>query len=452
MQTLTATYRIVTPLFLGGANPNDHAKLREPSIKAALRFWWRTNELPSSTRGFWSQLTSIEALAHLGPRAFAETDGEAVNTALFVLAKEEPPPDLRLTAFRFVGPKSPEEKDALLRAAIPSLVGKAAADGPRRKKGGVMKPAETRTWRCKALTGIWTGDADGRAERLITTGLLGSIRWWIEVVVRGLGGGACDPSQTKCQDRKHCAVCELFGCTGWARKFRFDVVAAGGEIQEEQIKAGDPFALRFTPLRPVREEEWALLDLTLRLIADYGAIGGKTVLKPSDETSRKDRPNHKDYGLFEVEHRPNFDAVSSGRLRAHAGSGPWRRVDDGELAWASAQQLWVVNGRYLARQNTNGSTFNRVLGRKEPKNQGQTLRNSPSPADKWLAGRQRESKKVFSFKNPPRTFGFVKPGVVTFDDMRSRLKGAWPALKHEDLIEGPAVLERLLGSGTAGTP
>jgi CRISPR-associated protein Cmr1 len=41
MEKLEATFRVVTPLFLGGADPRDHAELREPSIKAALRFWWR---------------------------------------------------------------------------------------------------------------------------------------------------------------------------------------------------------------------------------------------------------------------------------------------------------------------------------------------------------------------------------------------------------------------------
>ena len=64
---------------------------------------------------------TIEALAHLGPRAFGEISGEVVNTALFVLARSEPSPDHRLTAFRLVGPKSPEEKDALLREAIAAL-------------------------------------------------------------------------------------------------------------------------------------------------------------------------------------------------------------------------------------------------------------------------------------------------------------------------------------------
>ena len=64
-------------------------------------------------------------------------------------------------------------------------------------------------------------------------------------------------------------------------------------------------------------------------------------------------------------------------------------MDDGELMLASAQQFWVVRDRYLARRNNNGSTFNQVLDRKEPKNQGQSLRNGASPADKWLAARRQ---------------------------------------------------------------
>ncbi|MEW6380404.1 MAG: type III-B CRISPR module RAMP protein Cmr1 [bacterium] len=68
------------------------------------------------------------------------------------------------------------------------------------------------TYRLRALTDLWTGDLNGKSDRLITTGLLGSIRWWLEVLVRGLNGNACDPTDTKCEDRNHCVVCELFGC------------------------------------------------------------------------------------------------------------------------------------------------------------------------------------------------------------------------------------------------
>src|SRR5690554_3640419 len=38
---LTATFEVVTPLFLGGADPACTVELRPASIKGALRFWWR---------------------------------------------------------------------------------------------------------------------------------------------------------------------------------------------------------------------------------------------------------------------------------------------------------------------------------------------------------------------------------------------------------------------------
>jgi len=41
MDEIKATFRIVTPMFLGGAEPNKCAELRTQSIKGALRFWYR---------------------------------------------------------------------------------------------------------------------------------------------------------------------------------------------------------------------------------------------------------------------------------------------------------------------------------------------------------------------------------------------------------------------------
>jgi hypothetical protein len=54
---------------------------------------------------------------------------------------------------------------------------------------------DSHQYELKALTPIWTGDANRQGDRLITTGLLGSIRWWFEVLVLGLGGSACDPTR-----------------------------------------------------------------------------------------------------------------------------------------------------------------------------------------------------------------------------------------------------------------
>lgn len=337
-----------------------------------------------------------------------------------------------------------------------------------------MTPLSSREWVLKARTPIWTGDAGRNGERTVTTGLLGSLRWWFEVLVRGLGGSACDPAESdgRCPDKndKHCVVCELFGCTGRARKFRFDVLDEAGKVKRDQIKKDETFRFRFTPLRPIRDEEWALLDLTLRLIGDYGAIGGKTVLKPSNETNRSDQPHHQDYGLIAIEQRPDDWPVKKEALQRYLVSG-WRSVNHGDSGWASVENFWCVGARFLTRENSTRSSFNNILGRDQrktcadcgkvhnpPAKCPQTRkhprrysdRNPASQLEEWLAGGRAESKKVFSFKDPPRTFGFVKPGLLTLDQMRERLNGAWQDLKNEEFLTGSNILDRLLAEAKGG--
>ncbi len=132
----------------------------------------------------------------------------------------------------------------------------------------------------KPLTPIWTGDVNRKCKTLRETGVLGSLRWWYEVLIRGLGGSACDPtSDAKCPDKNgnRCDACELFGCTGWSRKFRLEV-----EKQDSEI------TLNFIELRKMKNIEWGLLNKTLQIIADFGAIGGKIA--------------ESKYGLVKIEH------------------------------------------------------------------------------------------------------------------------------------------------------
>jgi len=82
--------------------------------------------------------------------------------------------------------------------------------------------------RLRTLTPLWTGGVNGECTKLRETSILGSLRWWFEAIVRGFGGYACDPtSNVKCEyngDLKDiCAACELFGTTGWARRFRLRI-------------------------------------------------------------------------------------------------------------------------------------------------------------------------------------------------------------------------------------
>lgn len=331
-------------------------------------------------------------------------------------------------------------------------------------------------WRCRAITPIWTGDTDRKGDRLIPSGLLGSVRWWFEVLVRGMGGSACDPTDpdSRCPDKQghRCVVCEIFGCTGWARKLQFKIVDGNGLQVQAAIVKDQEFIFHFTPLQTIRDEEWALLDLTLGLIADYGAIGGRTVFKPSDEEHRENMLQHRDYGLIEIMSRPDIK-VEEGQLRSYVKQSHWRNVDHGDYDWASLDNFWCVNGKHLARQNKDNSNFNRVVGRDErktckscggvhdppnkcPKNKRYPHRHSEDLISKnrtnqWIAGDKRESKKVFSFKHLQRTFGFVKPEVIDFNEMKERLSEAWPDLRDDEFCQGSDMLKSLIRS-SGGAP
>jgi len=87
----------------------------------------------------------------------------------------------------------------------------------------------------ETLTPLWTGDAWRKCDQLKLTGILGSLRWWFEALVRGMGYKACDSTGDKCQveiknpedvlniQEKICPVCYLFGTTGWKSRFSVSV-------------------------------------------------------------------------------------------------------------------------------------------------------------------------------------------------------------------------------------
>lgn len=98
----------------------------------------------------------------------------------------------------------------------------------------------------RTLTPLWTGGVQGKVDRIHESGILGSLRWWYEVMVRGLGGEACDPSKGECaydeqkyrkssasneyqrlRDAGLCDVCQVFGATGWRRRFRLMITEDG---------------------------------------------------------------------------------------------------------------------------------------------------------------------------------------------------------------------------------
>ena len=190
-------------------------------------------------------------------------------------------------------------------------------------------------------TPLWTGGLSHVPSpskgpvmnRVRTTGLLGSLRWWYEAVVRALGGWACDPTQHTCLlDRQRfremqaaprhqrlraaglCDVCRDFGATGWRRAF--DLIApptmrparnVPRQIQARDPACGDRRPRWYLPgpghqgtlvlhLRPRGSEAHAPLErlaLVLHIVARHAALGAKTGLG---------------YGRFRLESPPPPDA------------------------------------------------------------------------------------------------------------------------------------------------
>ena len=158
----------------------------------------------------------------------------------------------------------------------------------------------------KTLTPIWTGGVEtGKMDRIHETGIIGSLRWWYEAIVRGLGGSACDPTEHSCiydpekPNNGLCDVCQVFGATGWRRRFRLVVketqmqsqpvthpVKADRSYQDRRGKTKIPtwyfqnpprsgnFSIELQSLDP--QFSVRLLQGLIQLAVDWTALGART--------------------------------------------------------------------------------------------------------------------------------------------------------------------------------
>ena len=148
----------------------------------------------------------------------------------------------------------------------------------------------------RTLTPLWTGGVDGTMDRIHETGIIGSLRWWYEAIMRGLGGWACDPSKHECPDKdgKFCDVCAVFGSTRLQRMFRLEGPRWRNKAPQSRLTVkvngnrgwylGRGFLgaddWQFISLRRVwgwdEDDLWQTILLTLRLIEHQGGLGPKT--------------------------------------------------------------------------------------------------------------------------------------------------------------------------------
>ena len=155
--------------------------------------------------------------------------------------------------------------------------------------------------RIKTLTPLWTGGINTDCDCLHETGIIGSLRWWHEAVVRGMGYYACDPSTHSCSDKytnKICSTCLIYGSTGYKKAFRFEIDNVKNESQKDCLKVyvnankgwflkhgimtEDVVGRFLILLRPnvipdlSNAEVKQMILLTLRLASNWGGLGART--------------------------------------------------------------------------------------------------------------------------------------------------------------------------------
>lgn len=293
----------------------------------------------------------------------------------------------------------------------------------------------------KTLTPLWTGGVDGTSDRVHETGIIGSLRWWYETIVRGLGGWSCDPTDDGCcpdKDGRRCAACELFGCTSWQRKFKFQILNEQGSLSNIKIDPRDGLAAntvmmwQFIELRPMVDEEKWLLNQAIRIASNHGAIGGRTPRKPQGN-----KLVGGDYGLFEIIEYDEYVEMGKNYIKSWLSHEQYRKVN--HPRWPDLRWFFFVSGECLWRKQINALTGLSEDGKSEIAN---------GPVEKALRGKRSRggkggaSKKIFSFETESvrRLWGYA-PNADVRDQVIERLQEL--GIEKNNIKTGEEVLNEL---------
>jgi len=337
-------------------------------------------------------------------------------------------------------------------------------------------------FRLKALTPVWTGGVDGKNDKLHVTGIKGSIRWWYEVLIRGLGCYACDPTANgHCElepkelnrdkplseqvKEQICPACYMFGCTGWSGKFILRLMESETNKPIQFLSSREiAFKLHFLEQKKIDPEGKLLFEMTLKLIVDYGAVGGKTTFKPSEVKYKNTKLHHRDFGLIERGDNSNLRTERLFREDIHKYLEPFKENakannKENDAEWPNLKNFWFVKGDYIKR-NEHNQIVNRCISEGVYDNPdsfriflgGFIKREKESREDLPFPACDSSSKKIFSFhgidpenknlviKGIRRCFGYVKENEL--DKVIELIEKTSVSLKGE-IKRGTEVLNEL---------
>jgi len=289
--------------------------------------------------------------------------------------------------------------------------------------------------RLRTITPIWTGDAERQNTRLRETGIIGSLRWWYEALIRGLGGYACDPTSDKrCQldqrkfvkaidagkdaehalDEQICPACKLFGCTGWEKKVKITIDHS--KIEDVNVGFEGKLSIKFVEIKRLTDEEKWLLDKTLYLINKYGTIGARCTLKPSD------KPYYRDYGIVRAEGKPDVGEPEYHFSKEQLKNRLARQREKFEKQGCTMPSEWP-DLRYFIFAPDGGL-------------ESDEYREIQVLDTEFLRGEKGKANKFASFKLKKRFWGYTKADEYMFNRVCKELKKRGLKLKYgKEVIE-----------------
>ncbi|MEW6002889.1 MAG: hypothetical protein AB1638_09625 [Nitrospirota bacterium] len=189
--------------------------------------------------------------------------------------------------------------------------------------------------------------------------------------------------------QKICPACQMFGCTGWSRKFSLKILDEEGNLTR-QIKPHKEYTIKILEVKNFREQEIWLISKTVWIICEYGAIGGKTVLKPQSNPSRQISGP---YGIIElIEPLMSPPRIDKDTIRTFLKSSKKKSMP---LEWPDLRYFFFKKGETLDRITLNSLRSANIFSdhRKEEFFWGK----APTRTEKAV------SKKIFSFKEDGKT-------------------------------------------------
>ncbi|HDM76646.1 MAG TPA: type III-B CRISPR module RAMP protein Cmr1 [Deltaproteobacteria bacterium] len=291
--------------------------------------------------------------------------------------------------------------------------------------------------RIRTLTPLWTGGVDGTMDKIHETGIIGSLRWWYEAIVRGLGGEACDPTgKGKCEyspknnrspEEQLCPACYVFGTTGWKRRFRLEIV----EDKTTPIWEPPDRTLNIRP--PNRTRGWYLLpgrmgNLSLKFTGDSKVLsliaGLLLFLEKWGNLGAKPQLG---YGVFAIENRDEVIEWAYGNGGDKSGW-KWKVLNNNNdnnnntnKNPPDLKQFGFFKYRFKPTQPgwwTQVPGLSRVSTKIQPIiSQYQTVPVSPSLKNEW-----RFNQWNRKWGDERETFGVIQPGGVR---LRSKVAVSW---------------------------